>query len=613
MSSCDRLVYTKYWHSLINRRIIAPYIISSREGPQFLLSVHLAQANFIMKQLSNVPAVLSLVIFLVSASPVSLRAQELERMAAARARDDNAPTRLASTPPAVRPRKRLVPVRVTDTAEGSRVTLASDASLDDYSAYLEGGRFHVLIPKADAAAATMSGEIAGRGFTAARIERRTGDVLFSFELRAGVTPRISQKFNRLEINFTAQDAAQQQPAPAAVQGDQQAQLQQLLRRVEELEGQVRELRASGGVATAQPQAAMPPAADATTTETAAQEEEQARAAASGQEHEAHTVGPRLQIQGFADVNYRASNGRGTTNAFSLGQLDLFITSQLSEKFSVVSELIMEAKRDNSFEFEIHRLLLRYAMNDYLNLSAGRYHTGIGYYNTAFHHGSYFATAANRPFLFAFESQGGVLPLHNVGVSATGRIPSGTLGLRYIAEVGNGRSARSAADRAVQTAFDENNGKSYNLGVIARPDWLPGLQTGFSFYRDRLTPSAAPNVDQRIMAAHVVYQSPHYEWLNEAVFIRHKPEGAGSVASYTPGFYTQFARRFGKAQPYVRYQYVNAAGRDFLLRDIGRRNGPSFGLRYDVTNYAAFKAQYDRTERRGLSALDELILQLAFTF
>jgi hypothetical protein len=570
-----------------------------------------------MKQIFNGLVVLSIVIIFVGAGTAPLRAQQLERLNAA-ARDDNAPARLAPAPNAARPRKRLVPARVADTAEGSRVTLASDASLDDYSTYLDGGRFYVLIPKADAAA-SMPGEIKGRGFTAARLERRAGDVLLSFELQASATPRISQKFNRLEINFTAQDAAQQ-PVSNAAQGDQGAQLQQLLRRVEELEGQVRELKANGVASTAavQPSSvAQPSAAPAETAAVApdnsAQEEAQVQAAIGGQDHEAHATGPRLQIQGFADVNFRASNGRGTTNAFSLGQLDLFITSRLSEKFSVVSELIMEAKRDNSFEFEIHRLLLRYAMNDYLNLSAGRYHTGIGYYNTAFHHGSYFATAANRPFLFAFESQGGVLPLHNVGVSATGRIPSGALGLRYIAEVGNGRSARSALDRSVQTAFDENNGKSYNLGLSARPDWLPGLQTGFSFYHDRLTPLASPNVDQRIMAAHVVYQSPHYEWLNEAVFVRHKPEGAGGVASYTPGFYTQFARRFGKAQPYFRYQYMNASARDLLLRDIGRRNGPSFGLRYDLTDYAAFKAQYDRTERRSLNTLDELIFQLAFTF
>lgn len=567
-----------------------------------------------MKQTPSVSLVLSFVLFFFCASPfaVPLRAQEAERLAtSATARDNYATTLRTTTPPVARPRKRLAPVRVSDTPEGSRVMIASDASLDDYSSYFQGGRFYVLIPKADVAA-TMPDEFKGRGFASARLDERGGGALLSFELQAGTTPRLSQKFNRLEINFTAQDAARQAPATAIAQADEQAQLQQLLKRVEELEGQVRELRAHAVAANAQsPNAA--PAATTTAAEVATPEEEEVQAAIAGQGHEAHTSGPRLQIQGFADVNFRASNGRGTTNAFSLGQLDLFITSQLSEKFSVVSELILEAKRDNSFEFEIHRLLLRYAMNDYLNLSAGRYHSGIGYYNTAFHHGSYFATAANRPFLFAFEGQGGVLPLHNVGVSATGRIPSGSLGLRYIAEVGNGRSARSASDRTVQTAFDENNGKSYNLGLNARPDWLPGLQAGFSFYHDRLTPTAAPNVDQRIMAAHVVYQSPRYEWLNEAVFIRHKPEVAGGIPTYTPGFYTQFARRFGKAQPYFRYQYLNAPARDLLLRDIGRRNGPSFGLRYDLTTYAAFKSQYDRTERRGLSTLDELILQLAFTF
>jgi hypothetical protein len=566
-----------------------------------------------MKHTPNVSVVLSFGLFFVCAVPlaVPLRAQEPERLAAsASARDNYTTARRTMTPPAARPRKRLVPVRVNDTPEGSRVTVASDASLADYSSYVDGRRFYVLIPKADVTAA-MPDEFKGRGFASARLEQRGGDALLSFELRAGTTPRLSQKFNRLEINFTAQDASRQPPAPAA-QADEQAQLQQLLKRVEELEGQVRELRANSVAANGQPPSAAP-ALTLAAAATATPEEEPVQEAIAGQEHETHLSGPRLQIQGFADVNLRASNGRGTTNAFSLGQLDLFITSQLSEKFSVVSELILEAKRDNSFEFEIHRLLLRYAMNDYLNLSAGRYHSGIGYYNTAFHHGSYFATAANRPFLFAFEGQGGLLPLHNVGVSATGRIPSGSLNLHYIAEVGNGRSARSAIDRTVQTAFDENNGKSYNLGLNARPDWLPGLQTGFSFYHDRLTPVAAPNVDQRIMAAHVVYQSPHYEWLNEAVFIRHKPEVAGGGATYTPGFYTQFARRFGKAQPYFRYQYVNAPARDLLLNGIGRRNGPSFGLRYDLTDYAAFKSQYDRTERRGLSALDELILQLAFTF
>jgi hypothetical protein len=320
--------------------------------------------------------------------------------------------------------------------------------------------------------------------------------------------------------------------------------------------------------------------------------------------------PRLQIQGFADVNFRATSEKGRTNSFALGQLDLFITSRLSEKFSVLGELIIEAGEDNAFSFEIHRLLLRYTPNDSFNLSVGRYHTAIGYYNTAYHHGSWFQTAANRPFIFAFEGKGGILPLHNVGVTATGRIPSAPFGLRYVAEVGNGRATRSPLDRAVQTAVDENNGKAFNLGIFARPKSVPGLQTGFSVYRDSLTPLAQPKVGQTILAGHLIYQNRLYEILNEAVVIRHSQRGR---VLNTPGLYTQFSRRFGNLRPYLRYQYVNVPGDDPIFPDVGRRHGPSLGLRYDISEFAAFKAQYDHTERRRLSALDELILQLAFTF
>src|SRR5207247_10157642 len=52
------------------------------------------------------------------------------------------------------------------------------------------------------------------------------------------------------------------------------------------------------------------------------------------------------------------------------------------------------------------------------------------------------TTIDRPFIFAFEDEGGILPVHNVGLSASGQIPSGRLGLRYIAEIGNGRTSRS---------------------------------------------------------------------------------------------------------------------------------------------------------------------------
>jgi hypothetical protein len=510
---------------------------------------------------------------------------------------------------------RIVLLRLADAPEGARVTVASDSPLDDYSTRFEGDNFYLLIPHSRTNG--PQGQLSGSGFTGALLEQRDGDVLLSLRVRAGASMQISKGFNRLELNFSA--------TPAARAGGDEAgeAISQMRAQIADLEARLRELEArqaqgtgagSQTTQTTQTAQAAPVLATVNVSAAAAEPAEVAEptAAAQHDEDHEHMPGgpPRMEIQGFADVNFRASNQKGTTNSFSLGQLDLFMTSRLSEKFSVLGELIVEAGQDNRFSFEIHRLLLRYAPNDYLNLSAGRYHTAIGFYNTAYHHGSWFQTAVNRPFIFAFESKGGILPLHNVGVAATGRIPSGSLGLRYIAEVGNGRASRSRLDAAVQTAVDDNNGKSFNLGLFSRPKSLPGFQTGFSFYRDSLTPAGAPRVGQSIMAGHVVYQNRLYEVLNEAVVVRHEREGR---VFYTPGLYTQFSRRFGDLRPYARYQYVNVPSDDPIYPDVGRRNGPSVGLRYDVSEFAAFKAQYDHTQRRRQSPIDELLLQFAFTF
>jgi hypothetical protein len=165
---------------------------------------------------------------------------------------------------------------------------------------------------------------------------------------------------------------------------------------------------------------------------------------------------------------------------------------------------------------------------------------------------------------------------------------------------------------VATAADENNGKSFNLALSARPSRLPGFQTGFSVYRDRRTPDGRAPVGETIMAAHLVQRGSRHEWLSEAVMIRH---AEGARVFYTPGFYAQLARRFGRAWPYFRYQYVNPPEDDPIFRPLeaGLRYGPTLGLRYDVSDFAAFKMQYERVQRRRRNALDELMLQFAFTF
>ncbi|HEX8921397.1 MAG TPA: hypothetical protein VF766_07950, partial [Pyrinomonadaceae bacterium] len=100
------------------------------------------------------------------------------------------------------PLRRLAPLRLSEIPTGSRVTITSDTSLDDYTAYRSGDRFHVLIPQAAFSSAVNSIE-RGRGFTAVRVERRESEVELSFSLQPGATASVSQKFNRLDVIFNA--------------------------------------------------------------------------------------------------------------------------------------------------------------------------------------------------------------------------------------------------------------------------------------------------------------------------------------------------------------------------------------------------------------------------
>lgn len=339
----------------------------------------------------------------------------------------------------------------------------------------------------------------------------------------------------------------------------------------------------------------------------------------------------LRIRGFGDVSLiggnqqanPATNQRAQTTSFALGQLDLFTTSDISDKFKFISEIVFEAGPDkiygvttspeNTFSVDVERYIIQYSYNDYLNISAGRWHTGIGFYNTAYHHSTWLQTTTGRPLLFQFEDRGGPLPIHTVGVTATGLIPSGPLGLHYIAEAGNGRESRTPLiSEPVQNVIDDSNHKAFNLGVFARPEKLRGLQTGFSVYHDVLAPLNSNRISETIMAMHAVVIRSNYEWLNEAMVIRHSIIGEPKVYN-TPGFYSQVSRQFGSFRPYLRYQYINAARTEPVFPDIGLNEGPSAGIRFDASEFVALKFQYDYTVQRDQPNYSTLTLQIGFTF
>ncbi len=401
----------------------------------------------------------------------------------------------------------------------------------------------------------------------------------------------------------AQDAG---PVP-----DQSEINRRLMERIDQLEKEVQALKAQPAAPASPPSSPGP--APAPTPQTVPVVEEAP---------EVNEVAPRLKLNIFGDVGLQGYNGSDTT--FFLGSFDLLTTARLSDKVAVLGELLFLPEiTDNAIGVDVERLLLTYRPSDYFHISIGRYHTWVGYYNTAFNRGEFFETSTDRPFVFAFDDFGGVLPMQDVGATATGKIPTGKLGLNWIAEVGNGRAWGINVEPA-QNRQDSNTSKAVNLGLFMRPEKFSGLQLGFSVRHDNLS-IPGPAIHELITAAHVVFTNTKYEILNEVALDQHLV--AGGPIFNTTGGYTQWSRRFGNVRPYVRYQFFNAPNNDPVFvyappNDLAPQNytafvsglsGPSAGIRYNFTAHSALKFQYDRFYLRGLPDENGLTGQVAFTF
>ncbi|HEY6769398.1 MAG TPA: hypothetical protein VI386_32035 [Candidatus Sulfotelmatobacter sp.] len=333
----------------------------------------------------------------------------------------------------------------------------------------------------------------------------------------------------------------------------------------------------------------------------------------------------MQWRGFGEVDYMVLDQRtpelgtygfvpGSAGNFYSGDFGLFLTARLTDKTSVLSEILFEERDAQRYKVDLRRMLLKYDWNDHVKMSFGRYQTNIGYYNWAFRSAAWLQTTANRPLVMEYASNGGLLPTQAIGVSITGAISSGKLGLNYVVEYGSSDTIRPDVNGDGRET-DENNGNQVNAGFYLRPDTVPGLQIGASYYHDKISnfdQEPSLRYGQTIINSYVVYAARGIEFLNEGFLIRDAALHFNNAVFNTPAFYSQFSKKFGHIRPFFRYQYVNASD-NLLYDDVGLRFGPSFGARYDLNDYMAFKAQLDHTARHGEPNLNGLQLQLAFTF
>jgi len=330
--------------------------------------------------------------------------------------------------------------------------------------------------------------------------------------------------------------------------------------------------------------------------------------------------PSFHLSGFADVNFAAQKATDGARGFTEGQFALHIVSALSPRVNFFGELSFSPRADagtgtpsaTGYNAEVERAIIRFDRSDQLKVSFGRYHTPVNWWNTAYHHGQWLQTTVSRPEMIQFG--GRFLPVHFIGALVEGSVPASGWNVGYQGGVGNGRG--NVISRGGD-AGDNNARPAWLMNVFTKPDRAYGLQVGTSLYFDRVSVTGRPEFNERIIAAHAVWQREDPEVIAEIANVHHEQVG-GSVTASNLAYYVQVAYRLPMAsrlwKPYYRFEHIDVESTDPVFTGVPELDASTVGVRYDISTYAAIKSEF-RGRRRiaGQPFTKGWFLQIAFTF
>jgi len=329
--------------------------------------------------------------------------------------------------------------------------------------------------------------------------------------------------------------------------------------------------------------------------------------------------PRFKLRGFADVQMSAT--RVTENGieedstdFSLGELDLFITASLSDRLSFLAETVFEVEDDGETIVDVERLFVSYSFSNLLQLSMGRRHTPLGYWNETFHHGLFLQPTVERPAALRFEDKGGILPVHSVGIQAKGTVFSGAWAMDYTVAISNGRGPDH---EEIQNLEDLNSGKAVSGKVSFFRSNKPRVRFGAMFYDDTIPTDPDPagrqgEIDELILGAHFVFQNDDLEVISEYYDIRHEDRITGLRSDHSAYYAIAIWKRW-PWQPYVGYDTWDLDQLDaFYAGRVPVLERFQGGVRYDFNGCSAIKFELRHEDQPGVEKND-LFVQIALSF
>jgi hypothetical protein len=330
--------------------------------------------------------------------------------------------------------------------------------------------------------------------------------------------------------------------------------------------------------------------------------------------------PKIEMRGFGHLQYDYSRfdqedaTKSDTNHFTVGGVDLFLSSKLSDRVSFLNETIFEFGQGGENILDVERVLLKYDLDKKFNVSIGRGHTALGYWNQRFHHGTWLATTINRPRIYDWEDDGGFLPVHYVGLEFNGLfdVPGGNLS--YVSHIANGRGKITDEVSLIE---DRNDSKMLSTMLTYEPEAVEGLGFGANILYDVIPDnpdlaSRSAEIDELIYGAHLFYTMDPYEFIMETEILEHDHHNS-ILDDTTIGGYAQLAYRVNKYKPYFRFDWLRAADRDpFLAGLVEDESSYTAGIRYELATWNAIKLEY-RFVDADTAQKNEAAIQTSFAF
>ena len=264
---------------------------------------------------------------------------------------------------------------------------------------------------------------------------------------------------------------------------------------------------------------------------------------------------------YGNVDYEAvrdvaADGTKTNeNGFEIPALDIFLRGAAGN-WSFLSEVLFDIDEGNEIVVDLDRMQLSYSFGESLKPTAGRFHTSLGYYNTAYPQGgAVYLLPIERPKLVAQHDNVSILPASTVGLNLHGRLPFLQQRFSYDIDVTNGRGI---ASDDLANGGDANNSKMLNLrlryeieglviGANALVDWIPPR-----LEEPDPTLNQPDTLREQILGAHIAYVEHPWHIIGEGYLIQHV---GPAMTQRTIAGLAEFGYTIGSLTPYVHYDFA----------------------------------------------------------